>query len=279
MKLGFLAFCLSQEKLEDVVKWARKVGFEALEVEFDSHIDLDLDKKRAEEIRSLFKRYDVEFSSLGYYPNCLDPDEKKRLGSCESLKKAIRGAQILEVSRLNTFVGMDPGKSVEENLVLFERIFPELVDFAEEHKVKLMIENYPIMNIAYSPQIWKRMFEIIPSKNFGLNFDPSHLHWLGIDYIKPIREFKERIFGVHAKDTEILKEKLDQVGIQGEGWWRYRIPGFGEINWSRLVSTLNEIRYDGAVIIEQEDPLWSESSDSIKKGLMLGKRHLIQLII
>jgi len=123
------------------------------------------------------------------------------------------------------------------------------------------------------------MFQIIPSKNFGLNLDPSHLYWLGVDYIKAVREFKDRIFHVHAKDTEILGDELAKVSIRGRGWWRAAIPGQGDINWNKFISTLYQVGYDGTISIEHEDPVWSGTLDKVKNGLILGKRHLAPFII
>lgn len=285
MKLGFLTSCMSKERLEEIAKWAQEAGFQALEVDH-SHIDIEsLDGEKAKRIRELFENCSLEISSLGYHCNNLDPDEKKRTTHHNYLKKVIKAAGLLGVDVVSTFVGRDPYKDLEKNLDDFKEVFPELVNCAQEYRVKLVIENCPMetfptgINLAYSPEIWEKMFEIIPSQNFGLNLDPSHLYWLGVDYIKAVRDFKDRIFHVHAKDTEILEDELAKVSIRGRGWWRAAIPGQGDINWSKFISTLYQVGYDGTISIEHEDPVWSGTLDKVKNGLILGKRHLAQFVI
>ncbi|HAM39326.1 MAG TPA: sugar phosphate isomerase, partial [Elusimicrobia bacterium] len=142
--------------------------------------------------------------------------------------------------------------------------------------IRIMIENCPMEGwqveglpgtISYSPELWDEMFSVIPNKNFGLNFDPSHLYWLQIEYLQPIKRFSKYIFHVHAKDTEIIKDKLNDVSIYGKDWWQYRVPGLGEINWSKFIKALKEINYNGVVSIEHEDPIYSGTEEKIKEGL------------
>ena len=139
-----------------------------------------------------------------------------------------------------------------------------------------------IGQIGFAPFMWDEMFSRIPDKNFGLNLDPSHLHWLGIDYIKAVKDYKDRIFHAHAKDTEILSDNIYNLSIamtQHGGWWRYRMPGLGEIDWGRFISALQEHGYDYALSIEHEDPIWSGSEEKIKQGLRLGIKHLRRFVL
>lgn len=300
MKLGFLTACFPGEKLEDIVSWASKAGFQSLEVACwpsaagkdrayagTSHIDVaDLDEKKAKHLKNLFREAGIIISSLAYYPNNLDPDLKRRALYHAHLKKVIDAASILDVNLVGTFAGRVPELTIEENLRIFRDVFPPLVEYARKKNVKLMLENCPMMytwpsgtNIAFSPPIWEEIFKIISSKNLGLNYDPSHLLWQEIDYIDPIKSFAKRIFHVHAKDTEILYDKLSHVGIFGKHWWRYRMPGLGLIDWSKFISSLAEAGYDGVISIEHEDPVWEGTLEKVRKGLLLAKKHLEQFII
>lgn len=299
MRLGFITACFPGDSLADVIKWAKDADFSSLEVccwpsgsadrEYAgiNHIDVaNLTSSKIREIKKLFKENRLDISALAYYPNNLEPDLKKREKIHAHLKKVIDAASALNVELVGTFVGRVPGLPIDDNLKIFAEVFPPLVKYAAEKKVKIMIENCPMMhewpwgaNFAYSPPIWERMFEIIPDENFGLNYDPSHLHWLGIDYIAPLKKFASRIFHAHAKDTEILPERLKKEGIYGTGWWRYRIPGLGDIDWDRFISALAESGFDGCVSIEHEDPVYSGSREMVKKGLILAKRHLERMII
>ena len=297
MKIGFMSACLPELSFEELVHWASENGFEALEVACwpygppdrhyagVTHINVsDLPDKKVNSIKKLLDS-GIKLSSLGYYPNFLTPDLKSREYFIEHLKKVILAANHLEVEVVGTFIGRDMNKNVEGNLKLYEQIWPGIIQFAEEHKVNIAIENCPMQypehstwpggtNLAYSPSIWRKMFEIIPSRNLGLNYDPSHFYWLGIDYVKAVREFKDRIFHTHAKDTKIEKEVLKDAGILGYLWHVDRLPGLGDIDWQKYIVALHEISYTGAVSIEHEDRNWESSVEKKKEGLLFSKKYL-----
>ena len=308
MKIGFLTACLPQVNLDDLVTWAAGNGFRALELaawplESDRdyqarQIDAaNFTKDEAKRIRDLFDRNGMQISAMAYYDNNLHPDLEKRKGFLDHLKKVIDAAQLLDVHLVGTFVGGRPDKSPAENLKEIGTVFRDLVKYAGDRQVKLMIENCPMDNwlqfglpgnYAYSPELWDALFEEVPDKNFGLNIDPSHLYWLGIDYIEAVKNYASRIFHAHAKDTEILPEGEYMYGHPGRqidpqpwksGWWRYRMPGLGEIDWNRFITTLQEYGYDYAISIEHEDPVWEGSVEKIKTGLQLGRKHLSQFIV
>lgn len=294
MYIGFFTACFPQLSLEEVVKWAQSVGFGGLEIacwprrhERDyasSHIDvLNLTPENAQAIKELFKKGNLRISSLGYYDNNLHPDIEKRNQIHQHLYKVIEAAKMLEVDLVGTFIGRNPDLTIEENFNEYKKVFPEIVSYAKQNGVRLMIENCPMYgwqkpelvgNIAYSPENWEKMFSIIPDEHFGLNFDPSHLLWLGVDYIDVIKKFANRIFHVHAKDAEVVKPVLKNTTIYGKGWWRHRLPSMGEIDWRRFILTLLESGYDGVLSIEHEDPVFEGSEEKVKKGLILAYRFL-----
>lgn len=119
---------------------------------------------------------------------------------------------------------------------------------------------------------------------FYLNFDPSHLVWLGIDPIGILRRYVDRVVHVQAKDIEIFPSKRSHYGVFGKaldrtdpwdlGWWRYRIPGRGDIDWRRLVDILHEHGYGGIVSIEHEDPVWSGTEPLVMNGLTIAYETL-----
>jgi len=311
VKLGFFTSCMRGVSLEEIVKFASKIGFDTLELAawpmksdrdyFASTIDVNsLDSAKAAEVKKLFKDYNIEISSLGYYENNISVDLEKRKVYHEHLKKVIDAANLLEVPLVGTFVGRKGNSSIAESLEEFANVFGELVAYAKKRGVSLMIENCPMVGwqqddpnrpgqIAYSPEIWEEMFKLIPDENFGLNYDPSHMYWMGIDPYVFVSKFKDRIFHTHAKDTEILNDNLSYYGIfgsqlskekgHGGGWWRYRLPGFGEIDWALFIRTLYDNGYDGVLSIEHEDPVFEGSRDLVERGLILGYRHLKQFIV
>lgn len=308
MKLGFLTACLPKVKLEDLVKWASEQGFQSLELaswpvkskrDYQARqIDAaNFKPADAERINALFSEHNLTISSLAYYDNNLHPDLKKRREYHSHLKKVIDTASMLGVNLVGTFVGGRPDKSPTDNMKEIGKVFRGLVKYAEDKGVRLMIENCPMEgwlkfatpgNYAYSPELWTAMFNEVPGDSFGLNLDPSHLYWLGIDYLQVIKDFSGKIFHAHAKDTEILTEGQYEYGFFGRqiepvpwksGWWRYRIPGLGEIDWNRFISTLQDNGYNNVISIEHEDPVWEGTEEKIKSGLKLGFRHLSPFVI
>ncbi len=303
MKLGFLTACLPQVSLEELVPWAARQGFETLELaawHYDSdrdyqarHIEAEnLARGEAEQITNLFDENGLEISALAYYENNIHPDKAKRDTYLTHLRSLILAAELLGVELVGAFVGANPEKSPAENMKEIGGLFRELVSYAEDHGVRLMIENCPMDNwvqfglpgnYAYSPELWDALFNEVPDENFGLNFDPSHLHWLGIDYNKAARDFSDRIFHAHAKDAEIVGEGLYRYGILSKqlgddpwdlGWWRYRMPGKGEVDWREFIATLHDAGYDKVLSIEHEDPEFEGSVEEIREGLRLGLEHL-----
>lgn len=308
MKLGFLTACLPQLSLEDIVKWAAENKFQALEMaawpvasdrDYQARqIDAaNIDKDTAKRVKDLFQQHDLTISAMAYYDNNLHPDMKLRASFQDHLKKVIDTADMLNVKLVGTFVGARPDKTPSENMKEIGQVFREITQCAADKGISIMIENCPMENwvkfglpgnYAYSPELWEALFNEVPADNFGLNFDPSHLYWLGIDYIEAIKEFAPKIFHAHAKDTEMLDEGIYRYGIFGKqidptpwksGWWRYRMPGFGEIDWMRFITTLQEHGYDDVLSIEHEDPVWEGTAEKVKAGLLLGKKHLSQFVL
>lgn len=300
MKLGLFTAALPQLSLESIVGWSANNGFQAIEIACwpagagaerryagICHVDVDrLTDERAEEIRALVAARGLTISSLGYYPNHLHPDPSHRAEVNGHLRKVIVAAQKLGVEVVGTFVGRDQSRTVRENMAAFRAVWPSLVGFAADHGVKIAIENCPMIfsddewpggaNLAYSPAIWREMFEVIPAPNFGLNLDPSHLIWQMIDYERAIYDFRDRLFHVHAKDLEINRDGLYQHGVMstGIGWQVPRLPGLGEVRWDRFISALYAVGYDFVLSIEHEDRRFEGTEELVKRGFLLARNVL-----
>jgi sugar phosphate isomerase/epimerase len=305
MKLGLMTAALGEMELDDLAGWAAAERFETLEIACwprvtgdqrryagVSHIDVDgMSRDGAAAIRRLIDERNLEISSLAYYPNNLDPDAAVRSAAQEHLRKVIVAAELLGVTLVGTFIGRDQTRSVTENLAEVEKVWPDLVRFAGQHGVTIVIENCPMIfsgdewpggkNLAYSPAIWRRLFEIVDADNFGLNLDPSHLVWQFIDYERVVREFGPRIHHVHAKDMEIDRNGLFENGVMsaGVGWQIPRLPGLGEIRWDRFVAALYAIGYEGAISIEHEDRSFEGDEELVKRGFLLARDVLRPLVV
>ena len=296
MKLGIFTAAFPGKPLEEVAAWAAENGFETLEIacwplekatrRYAGITTIDVvgfDAKKAKEVHAILNNYGLSISSLGYYPNPLHADAEHREVVVGHLKKVILAAELLEVPIVGTFVGRDKDKNTPENLEAFAKIWPPIVKFAAEHQIKIAIENCPMIfsydewpggnNLASSPKLWKKMWEIIPDDNFGLNLDPSHLILQMIDYQRVIYDFSDKIFHVHAKDLEIDREGLYQNGIlsQGMGWQVPRLPGLGDIDWGKFISALYRVGYDYVISIEHEDRAFEKTEDLIKRGFLISR--------
>jgi len=303
LKLGFLSVILADQTLEQVIDFASKNGFACVEIACwpagkaqrryagVTHIDVtNLTKKRADSIKNLLKEKNVSISALGYYPNPLQADKKKSAACIEHLKKVIDAARQLGLQNVNTFVGRDHQKNLDDNFEKFKKVWPPIVEYAEKRGVKIGIENCPMFftddewpggkNLATSPAIWRRMFAEIPSAHLGLNYDPSHLVWQFMDYIKPIYEFKDRIFHLHIKDAKVMPERLDHVGILATplSFHRPKLPGLGDVDWRKFFSALTDIGYDGPACIEVEDRAYEGSLQMRKKSLLQSREYVKQFI-
>ncbi|MBN1444045.1 MAG: sugar phosphate isomerase/epimerase [Planctomycetes bacterium] len=303
MKLGFVSAILPDLSLEKIVEFAAAEGFDCIEVMCwpkgkaerryagVTHIDVDrLDKSETRRIRDLLGEAGVSISGLGYYPNPLTPDAGEARKYAAHIKKVIRAAELLGVGQMNTFIGRDWRKSVDDNWPRFLKVWKPIIRYAEDHGVRVGIENCPMLfsrdewpggkNLAISPEIWRRMFHDIPSRSFGLNYDPSHLVWQQIDPIEPLWEFRSRIFHAHAKDVRVDRRRLHDAGILAlpTAYHTPKLPGLGEVNWGRFISVLTDIDYRGPLCIEVEDRAYEKTLKSRKASLRQSGRYLRSFI-
>lgn len=296
MKLGILTAPFADTELMDVADWSASAGFEALEIACwpakdgearryagTAHIDVDgITKARASDVAGALADKGIAVSGLGYYPNPLHAEAAHRERVIGHLKKVISAAGLMNVPVVNTFVGGDRTLSVDENWARAAKIFPEIVAHARHNGVMLAFENCPMIfskdewpgghNIAYSPKIWRRIFETW-GEDVGMNYDPSHLVWQMIDNARFIREFGSRMVHVHAKDLMIDRDGLYENGIMsaGIGWQVPRMPGLGDINWAEIFAGLYRAGYDGPVIIEHEDRTFEGMDEKVKRGFLLAR--------
>lgn len=294
MKLGLNTNCLRGRDLSGAIEFAGKHGFSHIEVMANplnsgSGVFLDVEKmdgNGAERIGRILDENGVRINCLSYYANMFMPvngDSEYHEGM---LRKVIDGAGLLKVDKVSMFTGFSLHLSISENVDRLEKMIRPVLEYASGKNVRLMLENTPLMsgeelggNFAYCPELWDVIFTRIPDENFGLNYDPSHLYWLGIDYSLFLSVFADRIFQVQACDSEILVEKLRMTGIFGNDWFRSRIPGYGAIDWKKFFSALYEAGFDGVISLENKDPVWLSDDEKVEKGIMLGKKFLETFLI
>ncbi len=303
MKLGFLTACMADQRLDEVVEWASAHGFEALEVGcwpvnnpavyHARHLDVqNFDAHQADDVTALFHDASMSISALAYYENNLHGNPATRADIHDHLKACVRTASMLGITTVGTFIGRNMMDSVADNLREGAKVLPDLVKYAADHGVTLAIENCPMegwgpdgypANLAYSPELWDWMLDM----GFRLNFDPSHLMWLGIDPVAALKEYVPYVNHVQAKDLEIDPAARQRYSVFGRtvsrrdgwdtGWWRYRIPGLGQVDWRGVIGALYEGGYEGTVSVEHEDPVWGGDLERIQAGLLMAHRTLDNL--
>ena len=301
--LGFVSAIVPELPLEEVFLLASEIGYDCVEVMCwppskaerryagITHIDVnELSEERIASINGLVESTGVAISGLGYYPNCLSPDPAEAEMAVTHLKRVLQGAKQLGIDRVNTFIGRDYTRSVDDNWPRLLETWRPIVDMADSLNLRIGIENCPMLfsadewpggkNIATSPAIWKRLFEDIPSACLGLNYDPSHMVWQQMDYLKPIRDFVDRISHAHAKDVRLDQHRLDEVGILAHPleYHTPKLPGLGEVDWGKFFSTLVDAGYRGPVCVEVEDRAYEGSLDARKDSLRQSYRYLKNFI-
>jgi sugar phosphate isomerase/epimerase len=303
VKLGLLTACLPGTPLDQIAAWAASNGYRALEIAAwpdrpgrdweASHLDVEsFGQAEADQVQALLAGHGLELSAVAYYENNLHQDPATREATHEHLRRCIDAAHLLGCGLVGTFVGRDIALTVQDNLRLAEKVMPPLVEYAAARDVRLVVENCPMegwhpdgypANLAYSPELWEWMAGL----GLWLNFDPSHLLWLGIDPVAALEAHLDRVLHVQAKDVEIDLTARTRHGVFGQaidrqpwvsGWWRYRIPGLGQIDWGSVIGRLRAGGYDGVVSVEHEDPVWSGDPDRVRQGLSIAEQTLSPLL-
>lgn len=303
MKFGFVSSILDGWNFEETIDIAADLGFSCVEVACwprgraerryagVSHIDVDgLTDQKAAQILQYCAARNVSISSLAFYPNTMDGDLVKRKNNIDHLKKVILASEKLKIGLVTTFIGRDQNRNIEDNLDIVKEIWPSILEFAQLHHVRIGIENCPMLfgpdqwpggqNLMTSPVLWDKIFNLLPYDNLGLNFDPSHFVWQRMDYIQPIYDFKDRLFHIHFKDMKVRTDLLARTGILAYplDYICPKIPGLGDVDWSRFISALSDVGYDGCACIEIEDKAFEGSKEKILESLRISKNYLSQFV-
>lgn len=304
MKLGVVSAIYEGYTFEEMIDSVAKNGYECVEVACwpqgkaarryagVSHIDVDnTTAEYIDYVKTYCANHGVEISSLAFYPNTMDGDPEKRAANIEHLKKVIRMSALMGINMVTTFIGRDQTKTVEENLELVKEIWPAILDFAKEQGVKVAIENCPMLfgrdqwpggqNLFTTPALWREIFAILNYDNLGINYDPSHFIWQQIDYVKPVYEFKDKIFHVHFKDIKVYEDRLNDYGIMAYplSYMSPKLPGLGDVNWGKYVSALTDIGYNGYACVEVEDKAFEGDRTGVENAVALSYRYMRNFVI
>jgi sugar phosphate isomerase/epimerase len=278
------------------VAWTKQQGFTNMILGSGPGRHSTLDASRmsdadVDNVKSVLKQNGMHVSALQVGLDAINPDMAMRKRSNDYFVKAIELAGKLGVSYIGTQSGKDETKSFPAQVDEIVRVYHETFFKAcEANKVRILWEPYPeAANIATSPVGFEALFNAFGDSPYvGLQFDPSHFVRQFMDPIQTARDFVDKIYDVHLKDTEIMWPILRAGGINpvnGARWWRYRIPGMGTVNWREFFTVLQGVGYAGGMSIEQEDPLYGadnnpgpDFSDEFKMGYVMAKRYLHQYV-
>jgi sugar phosphate isomerase/epimerase len=269
--------------------FAAQAGYEGVVVTPTTDFHPNLSDSAIDQILATARNAGIRIISIEYFaPNHTDPDAGKRAAAQADFIRALEFGHRLGCKFVGTFSGGQPGVRMEDQAKAFADVFNEkYLPVCEKLDIGMGWENYPTgINFATTPAAMQAVFDRVPSKRLGLEFDPSHFVRQYIDPISAAWQFKDRILAVHAKDTEIIQPILQQVGIAGHGWWRYRIPGQGIVNWSAFLTVLLQVRFNGGIAVEHEDQFWdapgaggqADFPQQRKDGFILARRFLEQYL-
>ncbi|MEN9937609.1 MAG: Sugar phosphate isomerase/epimerase [Chloroflexota bacterium] len=284
MHLGFLTAAIA-----DIEKAAR-LGFDAVELRTDAFGRADtgaLDASAIEQTRAECRAHGVSISALAYYDVAFRGAVFNAAGPelvLAAYERVFDAAEALGVQTIASMSGFDAARDWDANVQLFADRFGPVAQHAERRGLRLAFENwmgfggrlpFKPVNMGGSPDTWDAWFAAVPSRAIGIEFDPSHLAWQGIDHMRALYEYRDRVYHVHAKDVELFPERRYRGGVNGNAF-RFRIPGYGMISWATFVAALREIGYSGGVAIEHEDEVFS--GDRFDEGLVRGRQVLRPLV-
>jgi sugar phosphate isomerase/epimerase len=303
MNIGLLTDCLAEVSLPETARWAAQAAFGALDVPcarrgeswYDGAMLVagKVDDGAARRLEEVLAAGGLQISALDCRRNMLEPDEAARQAHWTLLADVVRLATLVRAPVVVCHVGRDPGQRIGECIAQWARLAEDIVHLAAEHGVRLAVENSPQCgphnshledmpgNLAFAPELWEKLFTHVRSETVGLCYNPGHLHWLGVDPVETVTAYAERIYHVRATDAEVFRDRLSDCSVlrPGGGWWRYRLPGLGEINWRRLIDRLQENGYDGTVSVAHDDPVWTGSQERVKRGLEQSRGFLARYIV
>ncbi len=287
-----------------VPNWKPKLGvlgeysdsnLEFVKAEGFTSMQLRLDPDRVDDaaiagIKDKIQQSGIYVSSLAVDGNHIDPDAARRAHQNQYTAKCIELCGKLGIPNIGGQSGTIKGKPLKEQVDEIVRVYHEkYFPLCEKHKVRVLWEPYAGgPNIATGPVGWEALFKAFDnSPHVGLQFDPSHLVWQFMDPVQAAREFADKIYDVHLKDTEIMWHVLRRTGIHpvnNANWWRFRLPGYGSVDWKGFFSVLADAGYTGAMNIENEDeffyPAYNKGNftEQFKRGFRLGHEFLKTLV-
>ena len=269
--------CIPGGQVEQWLPAMVQAGFECVSINFHMSLGgVDL-RELASKIKEILGDSGVYVTSLGYYCNALQYEDHR-----ETLAHCIDVAHLFGASTVCTFAGGLEDESVEAAIPKFSEVFGELTRRAEDRGVKIAIENCPMggtwqhatCNIGFNPRAWELMFNAVPSKALGLEWEPAHQLIQLIDPIAQLRQWVNKVVHLHGKDASVDWDAVRRLGVYGaHDFAPERTPGFGDTNWRDIFSILYGAGYEGDICVEgYHDPVYSGERE------MTGQLHALRYL-
>ncbi len=280
MKLGYL-----MPLTVDNIVTARKLNYDALEanVGWMTGSGMAALQKDLPVIKEALARERILVTAIAIYGDAIAVTAEEAIAF---YGRTMDLARELGCSVVAGMTGRDNSLAVEDNLVLFEERFGPIAAMAADRGIRVAFEPWPGQvtgygpynwaNMAVSPWLYDRLFEAVPNPALGIEYDASHFVWQGIDHLQVFRDYASRIHHMHAKDVLIDAAALRRQGVHGPDWWRFTLPGLGQIDWPELLRTAHDAGYTGDIAVEHEDRTYY--GDRWNEGLILGLKMLRPLI-
>ncbi len=273
-----------QMPFDEFCRWCKENGFDGVDVG-----PVTAEVKKAVDDNGL----EIGTADLMTFGGLFGDDSEVEKAIAAS-KETIDAAASFGVTKLFTvFVPPDPSKGRAANFARLKETFGPVLRHAEAKGVRIAVEGWPASApyygaLAVTPETVRALFEAFPSDALGLNYDPSHIIRIGVDYYRFLQEFGSKVIHCHGKDTVFDPEALYLHGNlgrtfgpakpYGEDWWRYTIPGEGSADWTKICAHLDAIGYRGFISVELEDFRYHKTWDAESEGLVRARRHLVQYL-
>ncbi|MBL7140279.1 MAG: sugar phosphate isomerase/epimerase [Planctomycetes bacterium] len=301
MRLGLCTACFGDVTLPEVLRWAGRAGFEAVDLPAPPLRSTSswhhgaalavagLDGPGRDAFAAALDDAGLVAACLASDVPLLDADADRAERARGHLLQTVEAAGLLGIGVVRLPVDRSGAAPPGEAIAEFARRIGPVLEAAAGAGVRLAVDTDPRLGrdlddvpagAAFCPELWEKLFTHVRSEWLGLALDPGPLLWQGIDPVTALTDYAEKVFHVRARDAETMDLRRQDCGIlrPGGGWWRYRLPGLGQVDWGRLIDRARELGVAAALAIDHADPTYRATLDDIKAGLALSRRLLVQFV-
>ncbi len=256
----------------DYIRQILPYGFESFSLTFWQTTKGIKWQKLADEVNAALDGSGAIISSLGVFGNPMEKEEQDK-ESLRSFRDAINHAHLFDCDIVGGFTGRIRGVPIHESIKAFKKTWTPLAKRAADKGVRIAYENCDMggtwqagdWNIAHNPTAWQMMFDAVPLDNIGLEWEPCHQMVSLMDPMPQLRQWAPKMFHIHGKDATVHWDVVREFGVHTsfhqdiaiksgvqpvKPFAYHRTPGFGDSDWTAIISDLRASGYQGALDIE-----------------------------